>query len=224
MAEGLEAKRERAAEIYKTLKKAYPDARCTLDFETPYQLLMATILAAQCTDERVNMVTPALFKKYGDAKRAAKADAAELQEMIKSTGFFRNKAKSIIATSKKLVEESGGDVPEDMDALTSLPGVGRKTANVIRGAAFGRPAIIVDTHCKRVTARLGLTKNTDPDKIEQDLSKIVPEGNWTLFSHLMVFHGRNICKAPKPLCPRCPVIKLCPYPDKTRGEATPSLL
>jgi len=216
MRETLEKMEERARRIYAILAKRYPDARCTLDFQNAYQLLVATILAAQCTDERVNMVTPALFRKYPDAKALSAADEKELQQMIMSTGFFRNKAKSLVGMSKKLIEDFGGEVPGEMDKLTSLAGVGRKTANVILGNCFGKPAIIVDTHCRRVSQRLGFSANKDPDKIEADIAKIVPEERRTMWSHLVVFHGRNICRAPKPRCRECPIIELCPFPEKTK--------
>lgn len=215
MKESVEAMRARAGNIYGILLGKYPDASCSLDYRNPFELLVATILAAQCTDERVNMVTPALFAKYPDAAAMSKADAATLEKMIQSTGFFRNKTRSLLGMSKALVEEHGGRVPEEMDALTALPGVGRKTANVVRGNCFGKPAIIVDTHCMRLSGRLGFTKNTDPDKIEQDLMEIVPEKDWTMWSHLMVFHGRRTCTARKPACPECAASKFCPWTEKT---------
>ncbi len=216
MAETMAAKKKRAEKIYATLKKVFPKARCTLDFKNPFELLVATILAAQSTDKGVNEITPALFKKYRDAKSMAAANTEELERMVKSTGFYHNKTKSLLGMSQALVDDHGGKVPDDMDALTALPGVGRKTANVILGAAFGKPAIIVDTHMKRVSGRLGLTDETDPDKIEADLRKLLPESKWTNFSHTIVFHGRNICVARKPKCPDCPVNRLCPWPDKTK--------
>jgi len=211
------ATKQNAAKIYDRLVKQYPDARCTLDFKNPRELLVATILAAQCTDERVNVVTKGLFKKYPKASDYAKADPAELEEDIRSTGFFRNKAKAIISASRDLVEKHGGEVPGDMDELVSLAGVGRKTANVVLGSAFDKPAIIVDTHFSRVSARLGLTEQKDPVKIESDLMKLLPPSRWTLFSHLMVFHGRNTCKARKPACDRCAVSDLCRYFSEEGG-------
>ena len=216
MRENQEAKRERAAKVYSILIREYPDAACSLDHRNAFELLVATILAAQCTDERVNMLTPALFRKYPDAAALSGADEPTLQNMIASTGFFRNKAKSLLGMSRALVERHDCKVPEDMDALTSLPGVGRKTANVIRGNCFEKPAIIVDTHCIRLSQRLGFTKNSDPDKIETDLMKIVPEENRTMWSHLMVFHGRSICNARKPACLVCRISSLCPYPGKAK--------
>jgi len=199
-----------AQKIDERLRKAYPNAKCTLDFANPLELLIATILAAQCTDERVNMVTPALFRAYPGAAAFAGADAAELEEAIRSTGFYHNKAKSVIQCCKMLVEKHGGQVPRNMEALTALSGVGRKTANVILGNAFGIPGIVVDTHVRRLSQRMGLTKNDDPDKIEMDLRGQVPEKDWTDFSHRIVFHGRTVCLAKKPNCPGCLVNDLCP--------------
>ena len=216
MPENVAKMRGRARKIYSILLEEYPKAHCTLDFGNAFQLLVATILAAQCSDERVNMVTPALFRKDPDPESLAAAREAELQKMIVSTGFFRNKAKSLIGMSKALIEKHAGRVPDDMDALTALPGVGRKTANVILGNVFGRPAIIVDTHMKRLMARLGFTGNDDPDKIEADLIEIIPEERQTMWSHLIVFHGRTICQAKRPLCPQCRINSLCPFPDKTK--------
>lgn len=176
---------------------------------------MATILAAQCTDARVNMVTPALFEKYGDAAELREAEPAELEAMIKSTGFFRNKSKSLLGMSAQVVREHGGEIPGTMAELTRLPGVGRKTAHVVLGNCFGKPALIVDTHFKRLSTRLGFTKNSNPEKIEKDLAKIIPEEKQTMWSHLIVFHGRSACTARKPKCPECRIIGLCPWPDKT---------
>jgi endonuclease-3 len=215
MSESLAEKKKRTGKILAILSETFPDAACTLDFKNPFQLLVATILAAQSTDKGVNLVTPGLFRKYPDAKSLASAAVADVEKIIKPTGFFHNKTKSLLGMSRALVERHAGKVPDDMDALTALPGVGRKTANVIRGAAFGKPAIIVDTHMRRVSGRLGLTDNTDPDKIEIDLQKLLPEDDWTRFSHTIVFHGRNICIARRPKCPDCPVVTLCPYPTKT---------
>jgi endonuclease-3 len=216
MPESLAKMRGRARKIYLMLLEEYPSAHCTLDFKNAFQLLAATILAAQCTDERVNIVTPALFTKYPDPQSLAAARETDLQKMIVSTGFFRNKAKSLIGMSKALIEKHAGRVPDDIDALTALPGVGRKTANVILGNVFGRPAVIVDTHMKRLMARLGFTGNDDPGKIESDLVEIVPAEHQTMWSHLVVFHGRTICQAKKPLCPQCRINSLCPFPNKTK--------
>lgn len=205
------ANRERVQEILKRFRETYPRARCTLDFTNPLELLVATILAAQCTDERVNIVTKSLFKKYKTAQDYVDAPQAELEKAVQSCGFFRQKSKSIKKTCATLIERFNGQVPGDMDSLLQLNGVGRKTANVILGECFNTPGIIVDTHCKRVAARLGLTKHEDPAKIEQDLMKIVPQQDWTLFSHYLVFHGRTTCQARKPNCEQCPVNDLCAY-------------
>jgi len=202
---------ERAAEIFRILRQTYPDAHCELLHRNPFELLVATILSAQCTDVRVNMVTPALFAKYPDAARMAVADQGVLEEMIRSTGFYRNKAKNIRAASESLVAKHGGDVPRDLEALTVLPGVGRKTANVVLGNAYGiESGVVVDTHVGRLSQRLGLTKQSDPVKIEQDLMKVVPREAWTLWSHLLIWHGRRRCYARKPDCLHCELSGLCP--------------
>jgi len=206
--------RARAQKILTILAKAYPDARVMLHYTNPLELLIATILAAQCTDERVNQVTKVLFKRYRSAKAYAEADPKELEAIIHPTGFFRAKARSIIGCCKKLVEEFGGNVPGTLEELTRLPGVGRKTANIILGNAFGKQAIAVDTHVKRVSNRLGLASSDDPDKIEEQLAQVIPKTKWTLSTHLLVFHGRKVCQARNPLCPQCPVEKLCPWPGK----------
>ena len=200
------------------LEKEYPDARITLDFKTPLQLLTATILAAQCTDERVNRVTPALFKKYRTAQDFSRAQPEELEDEIRSTGFFRNKAKSIIQGCQKIVRDFKGQVPQTLEELVSLPGVGRKTANIIIGNAYGRPAVSVDTHVKRVTRRLGWAKAEDPDKIEFELMEVMPPGRWTLACHQLVFHGRKICQAKNPRCPVCPLEKICPKIGLAEGK------
>ena len=209
--------RKRAARILATLSRAYPEAGVHLKFGNPFELLAATILAAQCTDERVNQVTPALFRKFPDAARLAKARQEQLEEMVRSTGFFRNKAKSLLGMSRALTERFEGQVPQTIEELVSIPGVGRKTANVLLGACFGRPAIVVDTHLKRVTARLGLAFDEDPDKIELELQELVPERDRTRFSWVIGEHGRRMCAARKPRCPECPVRDLCPFPDKTEA-------
>jgi len=203
--------KERVSEIIAILKATYPDARCTLDFGTCHQLLVAAILAAQCTDERVNEVTPALFAKYPTIEAFANADYAELEQDIKPTGFFRNKAKAVIESARQIMIDYGGEMPKSVDELVKLSGVGRKTANLIVGVCYGQPAVIVDTHVARVSQRLGLTKEKDPVKIEMDLREIVPECEQTVFNHLLVAHGREICKAPTPRCEACPLIELCPY-------------
>ncbi len=202
---------EFAREIYARLAVHYPDAHCALDFSSPFQLLVATILSAQCTDKRVNMVTPALFKKYKTPKAMANANPEELEDMIKSTGFFRNKAKSLLGMSAAVAEQHGGKVPDELDALVKLPGVGRKTANVVLGNAYDKnEGVVVDTHVGRVSGRLGLTRNTDPVKIEQDLIPLFPRENWTMLSHLLIEHGRQICDARKPKCEECFLNDLCP--------------
>lgn len=189
----------------------YPDAHCALTYETPLQLLMATILSAQCTDERVNQVTPHLFKAYPDVYALAQAKVADIEVIVKSTGFFRNKAKSIKGASEKIVEDFGGEVPRTLEALITLPGVGRKTANVVLGNAYGiNVGVVVDTHVSRLSQRLGLTLHKDPVKIEQDLMTLVPRKNWTLWSHWMIWHGRKVCKAIRPRCGECQLANLCP--------------
>jgi endonuclease-3 len=201
---------ETVAKALDLLEKEYPDARITLDFKTPLQLLIATILAAQCTDERVNRVTPALFKKYRTARDFSRARQEELEEEIRSTGFFRNKAKSIIQCCQKIVRDFKGQVPQILEELVSLPGVGRKTANIILGNAYGRRAVAVDTHVKRVTRRLGWAKAEDPDKIEFELMEVIPPERWTQAGHQLIFHGRKVCQAKNPRCPVCPLEKICP--------------
>ncbi len=203
--------KERIPLIIQTLKKRYPDATCSLNRRNPLQLLVATILSAQCTDERVNIVTKSLFKEYNTAKDYADADPELFEEQIKSTGFFRNKTKSILGMAQALEEQHGGKVPKTMEELLKLPGVGRKTANVVLGNAFGiDEGVVVDTHVKRISNLLKLTKNSDPEKIEQNLMKIVPRSSWTLFPHLFIHHGREICQARKPRCELCPISSLCP--------------
>lgn len=215
--ETIEQKRERIGQIIQILKREYPDARCTLDFQTPHQLLVAAIMAAQCTDERVNMTTPALFQRYPDVEAFAQADPAELEELIKPTGFFRNKTRAIIQSAREIVERFGGVVPDTIEDLITLSGVGRKTANLIVGVAYGKPAVIVDTHVKRVTHRLGLTDQKDPDKIEEDLRAILPENEATCFNHLIVSHGRTVCRAPNPRCEVCCLLELCPFGRNRAG-------
>ena len=200
-----------AAEVFARLKRAHPDAHCELDHETPLQLLMATILSAQCTDKRVNMVTPLLFRTYPDAAALAKAKQEKLEEVIKSTGFFRNKAKSLIALGRALLERHNGDVPDSMDALVELPGVGRKTANVILGNAFRKnEGVVVDTHVGRLSVRLGLSKQTDPVKIESDLMPLFPREDWAMLAHVLIFHGRRVCDARAPKCDVCTLNEICP--------------
>ncbi len=204
-----------ALAILETLCATYPDAHCELLFRNPFELLIATILSAQCTDVRVNMVTPALFAKYPDAPRMAAASQEDIETLIRSTGFYRNKAKNIRAASAALVEKHDGQVPRELDALTVLPGVGRKTANVVLGNAYGIEAgIVVDTHVARLGKRLGLTKHTDPVKIERDLIRVIPQKDWTLWSHLLIWHGRRRCYARKPDCPHCELAPICPSAGK----------
>ncbi|OGG56242.1 MAG: endonuclease III [Candidatus Handelsmanbacteria bacterium RIFCSPLOWO2_12_FULL_64_10] len=209
--ETLEDKKKRARRVIAGLRKAFPDAKCSLDYENPLQLLIATILSAQCTDERVNAVTPALFARYRTAQDFADAPVEEIEGFIRSTGFFRNKAKNIQACCEGLAREHGGEVPRDMEALTRLAGVGRKTANVVLGNAFGiASGVVVDTHVRRITHRLGLTRHQDPEKIEQDLVELIPKKDWVDFSHLLIHHGRRTCEARSPDCPACPINRDCP--------------
>ena len=203
--------RDHTLEIVRRLKREYPDAHCALDFRNPYELLVATILSAQCTDKRVNIVTPALFAKYPDARALVIANPAKLQDMIRSTGFFNNKTKSLLGMAAGVVEKHGGEIPGTMDELHALPGVGRKTANVVLGSAFGRnEGVVVDTHVTRLSTRLGLTKQKDAVKIELNLIAIFPREQWTLLSHLLISHGRAVCDARRPQCDRCTVQSLCP--------------
>ena len=209
--------RNRVKKIIRILSKEIPDAPIALKFSNPLQLLIATILSAQCTDVKVNQVTPDLFKKYHTAKDFAESNLATLEEEIRPTGFYRNKAKSLQKCCQELVRRFGGEVPKTLDDLVTLPGVGRKTANVLLGNAFGIPGIAVDTHVHRVSRRIGLTKNDDPVKIEFDLMEIVPKEEWTHFSNLLIWHGRKTCVARKPLCGICPIRKECDYGSKLNG-------
>ncbi len=208
------ALRKRAAKILQRLQAAYPNAGCELKYSNPLELAVAAILSAQCTDERVNKITPALFRKYRTAADWAKTPQPVLEKEIRSTGFFRNKARNIRALAAVLDEKFGGRVPDNLDTLITLPGIGRKTANLLIATAFGHPGIIVDTHFKRLSQRLGFTQNDNPDKIEFELKAIVPEKNWSAWSHCMVFHGRRCCYARKPNCEGCPINKLCPLRGK----------
>jgi endonuclease-3 len=204
-------KKQQINEQLRVLKQTYPDAHCELDFANPLQLLVATILSAQCTDVRVNMVTPRLFAKYKTARDYANSELPELEEIIRSTGFFRNKAKNIRACCRQLVANHRGEVPQTMEELYVLPGVGRKTANVVLGNAFNiNEGVVVDTHVSRLAARLGMTRQKDPVKIEKDLMKLIPREDWALLSHLLIWHGRRRCKARNPDCPHCELQKLCP--------------
>jgi endonuclease-3 len=204
------AAKRQARRVLDALAATYPDAHCALDHQSPIQLLVATILSAQCTDVRVNLVTPALFARYKTVRDFAEANQKELERLIAPTGFFRNKAKNIIACCRAIVEKHNGEVPGTMEELVQLPGVGRKTANVILGNAFGMPGITVDTHVGRLSRRLGLTAHDDPVKVEFDLMGLIPEADWTMFSHRLIFHGRQICAARKPDCPACPMNRFCP--------------
>jgi len=206
----------RVGAILEKLDEAYPAATCALTHDDAFQLLISTILSAQCTDERVNQVTAILYKKYKTPKDFAYADPRELEQQIRPTGFFRNKTKSVMGASKKIVEEFHGEVPRTMEELLTLPGVARKTANVVLGTAFGiASGIVVDTHVQRLSGRLDLTKNTDPKKIEQDLMQVIPKDKWILFSHQLIWHGRRVCQARKPKCLECNLEKLCYSKDKT---------
>ncbi|HWB42729.1 MAG TPA: endonuclease III [Gemmatimonadales bacterium] len=209
--ESAAARAERATMILARLKAAYPDARCALDHADAYQLLVATILSAQCTDARVNLVTPAFFARYPTPEDLARAEPAEVEELIRSTGFFRNKTRSLIGMAQALVADHRGDVPRTMEELRVLPGVGRKTANVVLGNAYGlNEGVTVDTHVTRLSRLLGLTRHDDPVRIEQDLMPLFPREDWALVSHLLIFHGRQICIARRPRCPQCVVADLCP--------------
>ena len=199
-----------ARAIYRVLTKTYPDVRCELDFQTPFQLLCATVLSAQCTDKRVNQTTPALFKKYPSPKKMANANLKDIQNLVKSTGFFRAKAKSIKGLSNKIMEEFDGKVPSNLEDLITLPGVGRKTANVVLGHAFGIPGITVDTHFGRLSRRFGWSKQNNPVKVEFEVGELIPEKEWTNLSQRMIWHGRRVCHSRKPACGACALAKLCP--------------
>ncbi|MCS6814126.1 MAG: endonuclease III [Cyanobacteria bacterium] len=204
-------KKQRALEVLRRLKQMYPDARCSLDYATPFQLLVATILSAQCTDERVNMVTPELFRQFPDPSSMAAAPIAELETLVRSTGFYRNKAKNIQGAAQTILAQFNGEVPQTMEELLTLPGVARKTANVVLAHAFGINAgVTVDTHVKRLSNRLGLTQQTEPAKIEQDLMRLLPQPDWENWSIRLIYHGRAVCNARKPLCDRCELADLCP--------------
>ncbi len=220
----MEPAKDRIGRITRILRRAYPESRTALHNETPLQILIATILAAQCTDERVNKVTPGLFRHYPTAADFAKADRAALETEIRSTGFFRNKAKSIIGATRRIVENYAGEVPSTMDELLTLPGVARKTANIVLSSGFGKAeGIAVDTHVRRLSGRLGLSRQAVPEKIEKDLLKLVPRRDWLDFNYMFVDHGRQVCKARTPLCPQCAVRKLCPsavkfYPELRQAD------
>lgn len=217
--ETLAERKARAGRIVRRLRKAYPDAKCALHFRNPFELLVATILSAQCTDKKVNQVTPELFRRFPDPKALAEADPAELEALIRQTGFFRQKTKALISASQDLVERFGGRVPDTLEELTSLHGVARKTANVVLGNAFGVPGLTVDTHMKRVNRRLGLTTEDDPVKIERELMELIPRSEWTDYSHRVIHHGRVCCEARRPRCETCPLRAECPWPDSREGRA-----
>lgn len=203
-------KKERFFVLWEILDKMYPDAICTLDYTTPFELLVATQLAAQCTDARVNIVTDKMFRKYNTPEAFSSLSLHEIEKEIKSTGFYKNKAKNLKLCSQQLIELYGGEVPDTMEALTALAGVGRKTANVVLGEVFGKPAVVIDTHAKRLAFRMGLTKNTDPVKIEMELRKFIPPEIQFNFCHKLVYHGRALCKAQRPMCDKCPLNEACP--------------
>ena len=207
-------KKRRVANIARVLGAAYPDAKCSLDYEDPLQLLIATILSAQCTDARVNKVTPSLFARYPDARAYGTARPRELERLIQSTGFFRNKAKAIREACRDIAERYGGEVPRTLEELTALRGVGRKTANVVLGNAFGVPGMVVDTHVGRISRRLELTRQANPEKVELDLMALLPPAEWVAIGHRMIQHGRRYCRAPKPRCNGCPLRRLCPFRGK----------
>ncbi len=217
------SKQQRALEILSVLKRLYPDATCSLDYATPLQLLVATILSAQCTDARVNLVTPALFARFPDAPAFAAAAVSEIEELIRSTGFYRNKAKNIQGACRKIVDEFDGEVPQQMEQLLTLPGVARKTANVVSAHAFGNvQGVTVDTHVTRLSNLLGLTNHSDPIKIEQDLMRLIPKSDWENFSIMTIFHGRAICNARKPKCADCELAHLCPSAfEPAKPKSTP---
>jgi endonuclease-3 len=210
MSPKITAEASSARSIYRILTKEYPDARCELDFNSPLELLIATVLSAQCTDVRVNAVTPVLFKRFPTLETLAVAKLSEIEEIIYSTGFFRSKAKNIKELANKILNDFGGEVPNDLAQLVTLPGVGRKTANVVLGNAFGIPGLTVDTHFGRLSRRFGWSTATDPVKVENDVAKLIPEKEWTLLSHKLIWHGRRICHSRKPECGICPLAKLCP--------------
>lgn len=214
--------KKRATEIDKRLAERYPDAKCSLDFTNAFELLIATILSAQSTDARVNIVTKSLFRKYPSPAAFAKANLVEMETDVKQTGFFRNKAKAVINCAKAIMEKHGGEVPRTMEELVELPGVGRKTANVVLGNAFETPAgVVVDTHVGRVSGRLGLTESADPVVIEQDLMQLLPREEWTVFAHRLIYHGRQICEARKPKCDECVLSDLCPSRQTTDDRPSP---
>jgi endonuclease-3 len=222
---GLKDDQDRARKIIRKLRQVYPDARCSLSFTSPFELLIATILAAQCTDEKVNQVTADLFRRYPTVRALAEADPSELEREIKPTGMFRTKARALLATAHDLLTLYGGEVPNNIDKLTALRGVGRKTANVVLGVAFGGQAIVVDTHVHRLSLRLGFTRLDKPhqiDKVERELMAIIPKRYWTLLGHLFIYHGRAICTAQRPKCEICPILAYCPHGRSATGRTRPA--
>lgn len=217
MSQSLVRAKARAQKLVRALEREYPEARIQLEFRSPLELLVATILAAQCTDERVNQVTRSLFEKYRSAADYAGADPATLEREIYSTGFYKAKARAIVGMARELTARHGGSVPRTLEELTALPGVGRKTANVVLGNAYGQPAIAVDTHVFRVSQRLGLARSGDPEEVHDQLCRVIPRAKWTRLSHLLTTHGRLVCAARKPECPRCAVRALCPWRGKTKA-------
>jgi endonuclease-3 len=217
--ESLAEKKVRARKMYRVLTKSYPNVRCELDFNSPFQLLVATVLSAQCTDKRVNQTTPALFKKYKSIKKMARADQKDIEKLIKSTGYFRAKAKNIKGLSQKIMIDFNGEVPDKLEQLITLPGVGRKTANVVLGHAFDTPGITVDTHFGRLSRKFGWTKENDPVKVEFEVAELIPKKEWTNLSQRMIWHGRRVCHSRKPACGACSLSKLCP--SFGIGEADP---
>ncbi|OEU53837.1 MAG: endonuclease III [Desulfuromonadales bacterium C00003096] len=215
---GRPAMRKKAARILDQLYQLYPDAHCALIYDNPFQLLIATILSAQCTDVQVNKVTVGLFAKYSSVQALAEADLQTLEGDIRSTGFYRNKAKSLLGCAQMLLREYDGQVPQTLSELVRLPGVGRKTANVVLGNVFGIPGMVVDTHVKRLSRRFAWTDQQDPEKIEEDLSQLLPRKHWVQASHLLIYHGRQLCKAPIPFCSRCPLLKDCPQRGVDRAN------
>jgi endonuclease-3 len=217
--ESFEERKRRSARIVRRLARAYPDAHCALQFETPFQLLVATILSAQCTDVMVNRVTPELFRRWGTPEKLAAAEPAEVEALVRPTGFFRQKAKSIQSTAQDIMSRFGGEVPRTLEALTTLRGVARKTANVVLGNCFDTPGLTVDTHMTRVNQRLRLTRESDPVKIERDLMELIPAREWTLYSHRVIAHGREVCDARRPLCEACALREECPFPGSPAARA-----
>lgn len=212
------ANRKRALRVFRRLEQAYPEAACSLDHVDPLQLLVATILSAQCTDVQVNVVTKTLFKKFKTARAFAEAPVRHIEQLIRTCGFYRMKARNIAGACRKILDDYDGQVPDTLEELLKLDGVGRKTANVVLGTAFNTPGVVVDTHCGRLARRLGFTKNTEPKKVEFDLMKIWPRDDWSLFSHLTIYHGRAVCQSRAPLCTQCPVREQCPFPETNEGK------